>query len=829
MKYHSSMLKKYISIDDSPANIAQNLIVKSCEIEEIIQRNISDSIVIWYIKSFRKHPDADKLNVCMVDCGDKWEYQIICGWENVAEGIFVPVALPGTVFEKVGMIIEKRMMRWVESNGMICSKEELDINEDVDLHNIWALNDDFDDIEKSDLWLPLNQKYPWLNSFVLDVDNKWLTNRPDLIGHFGMAVDLNAIYDSKIRFSKVSERIKEIQDTNILDVFANSKKLERNVIGKSDWLNSYTLLEIKNINIAKTSFFTRLQMIDLWSNPRNNWVDFSNVFMTLTGQPLHFFDAEKVDWDIIVRNAEEWEEFVDLFEEKHILKSSDILITDQSKILALAGVVWWLDSGITENTKNILVEIANFDPVPVRKTGNRLWLRTDAAIRYEKNINPWRSIYVLLLFLDELKFFAKDLWEFEIWGLSYYIKEWLKRNKEIKINLDDIEKSIFGEKIEWFQEKAKEILEKLWFLLKEDSVVVPIRRSPSDINIQEDITEEIIRIYGYDKIVWKAMMSNIEFVEYSPEVKMIRDIESVFVNNFRFDQIETYPRVGQKALKEFGSDAENCFDLQNSVNVDTPYLRDKMIYNLLTYVAKNNKFFDQFSIFDIWKIWNKQESKKSDWQLQYAKDFIKESWELGAFVYQKDIKSWEDDSFLMTKSLLKPLFKNLWIPQNFELEASNFEFFHPKKQADIIINGINVWNIATIHPLILKNHKIPETAGLTYLSLNLEKLLELKKINIDSQSKYETLQDQIVWRDLCFVCDTTNSFESIISAIKSIKEISDIEIFDVYQWQNLWEWKKSISLQIKIPWDGKLNTEQINEIMNKAISKVEKSGWKLRE
>ena len=202
MKYCSSLLKKYISVDVSADDIAQHLILKTAEIEWIEHREISEKIVIWYVTECSKHPDADKLNVCQVNCWDKWQYQIICGGANVRAGIFVPVALPGTVFEKAWITIEARKMRWIESNGMICSKEEIWINEDLDTHNIRELTLDLEDISDNDLWTPLKAKFPRLESYVLEVDNKWLTNRPDLTGHFGIACELNSIYRDAGKFAK---------------------------------------------------------------------------------------------------------------------------------------------------------------------------------------------------------------------------------------------------------------------------------------------------------------------------------------------------------------------------------------------------------------------------------------------------------------------------------------------------------------------------------------------------------------------------------------------------------------------------------------------------
>jgi phenylalanyl-tRNA synthetase beta chain len=251
-----------------------------------------------------------------------------------------------------------------------------------------------------------------LNAFILDVDNKGLTNRPDLTGHFGVARELNAMYfpHGNINYSKLPDYQKQFATTNIFDLLEHTeKKGKKQIIAETQGLNNYILLEINNIEVKKSDFFMRLQTLDLGSSPINNWVDFSNLFMNISGHPVHFFDAEKVEGNIIVRNAKEGEEFTDLFGKTHQLLPQDIVIADEKKALCLGGVMGGLNSGITEETKNILIEIANFDPVRLRKTGVRLGLRTDSELRNEKNINPTYSLYCLLLLLDELNYYKKGL------------------------------------------------------------------------------------------------------------------------------------------------------------------------------------------------------------------------------------------------------------------------------------------------------------------------------------------------------------------------------------------------------------------------------------
>ncbi len=835
MKYSSSLLQKFISIQDSPENIARNLILKTCEIEEIEERHIPETIVIGKVVQCGKHPDADKLSVCQVDCGKKGAFQILCGGSNVTAGIFVPVALTWTHFPKAGITIEPRKMRGLDSNGMICSKEELGINEDNDLHSIWSLAEDLEDISDKDLGTPLAKKFPRLEGFVMEVDNKSITNRPDLTWHWWAAAELFAMYQDKdISFSTIKKRYETFDGNSIFQLLEWSTKGKKKVVGKTEELYSYILLELNNVRIARSSFLTRLQMLDVSAQPRNNWVDFSNLFMLISGQPVHFFDAEKIQWNIIVRGAEKWELFTDLFGTTHTLLENDIVIADEKKILALAGIVGGLESGITENTENILVEIANFDPVAVRKTWTRLGLRTDAELRYEKNINPLRSLHCLQLFLDELKFYQKDLGTFEIGGLSYFVNWKLKIEnwKLIEVNFEKMEQFIFWKEIKDFEIIAKTILQRLWFTFdtQHSTFNIPVWRSPDDMNIAEDIYEEVARIYWYDAIETIPLHSNIAYVEYSPEIALTRKIEDVLVRNFHCNQTETYPRIGDKTMTLFDIPAESLYKLSNPTNPETPYLRDNILYGLLNHVIKNHKFFDTFTLFDIGKTRKKGDAKtsKQKQDQHFARDFVQEEMHVGIIFYQKDIKQRNVDPFLSAKDMVTSLLAQLGLSHWWEIDHSNDSHFHPKKQATITLWSAVVWMIGSIHPLVLQALKLPEQAGLVYADLSLDALATLLENNANHVYTYETLQDQIIWRDLCFVVDADKEFAPLLEAVKKVPEVKGMEVFDIYAGKNIGEGKKSVSIKIKIIGDGEMTTEQINAIMSKAIAAGEKAGWTLR-
>jgi len=339
MKYSSTLLKRYITVDDTIENIAQNLTLKSCEIEEIITRTIPSQVVIARVTHLEQHPQADKLNVATLDCGEKGTFQIICGGTNLAQDMYVAAALPGTHLPAITMDIAEREMRGVLSQGMICAKEELGIAEDTEHHWIWDLSQDLE-VHETHIGKSLQEIFPRLENSIIDVDNKTLTNRPDLTGHWGMATELQAIYTQptttgNIKFNTIENYRKDIVHVNILETIQQSPKGSKNITVETPGCRSYISADIPNITIQPSSFYTRLQLLDLGQESKNNWIDFAHMFMVTSGQPIHFFDADKVQGDITVRNAQDGEEFTDLTNKNHILTTNDIVVCDAEKILAL--------------------------------------------------------------------------------------------------------------------------------------------------------------------------------------------------------------------------------------------------------------------------------------------------------------------------------------------------------------------------------------------------------------------------------------------------------------------------------------------------------------
>lgn len=835
MIYSLNLIKKFINIDDDVSTISKYLTLKSCEIEWFETRMIPELVVIWKCVEVYKHPDADKLNICKVDCWDKWVFQIITWWTNIKQWYFVPVALEGCYLPVIDLKISARKMRWVDSIWMICSKNELWIKEDVDEPWIWLLDEDLDWLDNSVLWKPIWEAYSWLNNTLFDVDNKTLTNRPDLTWHFWISNELYSIYSlidkTKLKYNRILNIRDMFLNTDVFQTLSSSNKSNVWVMSQTQDLNTYIAIKIEWIEIKKSKFYSRLQLLDLNSMPRNNWVDFSNLFMNITWQPVHFFDADKINWDIIIRNAIDWEIFQDLFWNEYVLKSEDIVIADKSKLLALAWIVWSSTSWVSDYTKNIVVEIANFNPIQVRKTWTRLWLRTDAEMRFEKKINPAYSLYCLLLFLDELNYYKKDLWEFSIPWISYYVNDKVKESifNSIDINLDIATEFIFWEPVKWFVNTATDILHSLWFWVNWQSFTTPIWRWYEDIKIKQDLYEEIIRIYWYENVIWKPLFWVCSDTWYIKEVALNRKIEDVFVGKFSFNQIETYPWYDKNLSDSLWLDVSESFTVKNAVAPENTNLRWHIFPNLLNVIKSNFRKYDNIKIFEIWKVWRLDNNQnindyKSD-RSKYEKSII--SWA----IYIKEWINWQDDVFLNIKWYIENMLKLIWL--NWKIDYKNDTqalYFHPKQQWSIYFNWQKIWIIWKLHLINYDYFKFPDSSQVWVFEIYLNELSWL----IDSQDKwiksckYETLSDSVVYKDLCFVLDKDQYYWMIIEALKKVKNVSEVNLFDLYEWSNIPEWKKSISVTIWIVSEENFTSEHINNIINEAIQKVEKVWWQLR-
>jgi len=396
-------------------------------------------------------------------------------------------------------------------------------------------------------------------------------------------------------------------------------------------------------------------------------------------------------------------------------------------------------------------------------------------------------------------------------------------------------------------------------------VKIPHRRSQKDISILQDLVEEISRIYWYDNITPKPTKKEIKNQTNNMSVWLQNNIEEILVRDWKMNQVETYPRIEEKSIDIFGFSKQNLLSLKNPFTPQTKFLRNSLVFNLLEIAKKNHKFMSDFNIFDISKTWEKIESSWKDdnlnwktpihlewlwsfvnkntkikniqtnvWDLpkcEFYPQNIVENFKLWILWYRKEIKNRKDDLFLSIKSNLDFIFYKIWISK-IKYEISEHTYWHPTKQANIFAKlkkeKIKIWQIYQVHPNIVSHFKIETDSQVVFWEIDIDILKFLISNQEKDPIKYFSFQDQIIQRDLCFVIDKDFSFEKIIWSIKTIPEIINIDVFDLYNWEKLPKWKKSISITINILGDGNFDTNKINSIMDLAIKNAESIWAELR-
>ena len=500
MKISKNWLNEYVEVDIPNEDFSQKMMLVGNEIEDMYKLSDSTNLVIGLVKDKKPHPDSDHLNVCQVDLGDM-EYQIVCGAPNVDKNQKVIVAKVGAKLPN-GLEIKKATIRGVESNGMICSLEELGI-ESKFIENKGGIH-----VLEKDAPIGVDAlKYLNYDDFVFDFS---LTpNRGDLLSIIGMAYETGAILNKKIKSNNI--KLNEIDEKHNINIVSNTSKCK-----------TYLSKIVKDVTIKESPNFIKARLIASGIRPINNVVDISNYVMIEYGQPLHFFDKDKIGNEIIVRESIEGEEVHTLDGIKRNLSEGDILITDNKQILAIAGVMGGLNTDVTEQTKDIFIESAIFDSISVRKTSKNVY-RSESSIRFEKGIDPNKSLEALNRAAYLLQEYASGKPVKEIYGFNNEDKD----DKEISLSIKKV-RLVLGMNLN--DSEIESVFDKLCFKYtknKEEYIVsVPKRRL--DITIEEDLIEEVGRIHGYNNMKGTLPRVNIKTGNFESKYGYIRNIHNIF-------------------------------------------------------------------------------------------------------------------------------------------------------------------------------------------------------------------------------------------------------------------------------------------------------------
>ena len=785
-----NFVKDYIDLDDNLniKNIAEDMTRVGNEYDSAQKFINATNLVIGKIKTCVQHPDSDHLHICNVDVGNE-TLQIVCGAPNARAGIKVIVALPGA--ELPGDVkIKAGSIRGIESNGMMCSIAELGLDnkflKPIDKSGICELGEDA--IIGED---PI--KYLGWDDEIIDFE--LTANRGDLLSMLGMAYELGAIYDKKVKNIDLShsEIGEDINKTFSIDVKTENCKI-------------FLAKKVENVTIKESPAFIKNRLMACGIRPINNVVDISNYVMLEFGQPLHFYDSDKLGNNIIVRMAEKNEKLITLDEQERILDENDIVIATPKKSIGLAGVMGGLETEVEFNTKNVIIESAIFDGVRVRKTSKKI-VRSEASNRFEKGLDSERTYMAIERACKLLEQYADGK---VVTGICKYdsIK---KEKKEIEVEYKNIN-DVLGSNIS--KDEILKVYDRLGFDYKsqENSVIVYAPSRRLDLSIKEDLIEEVSRIYGVDNIDGKLPNTEMRSGSFDSTTRQIRDK----MINLGLNETLTYVLINDQDVYKYTTDSFEKLSLMDPMTKERNTLRYSVIPSLMkTYEYNKTHYNKDISIFEIGKGFFK------------IGDNYGEAKKIAALMtgeYYTGLDNKANVDFYIMKGIVEELldylgYENRYsfvIPKNIPNE------FHPFQTAEINVNGEAVGIMGKLHPSECKDE-------VYVMEINLDKLLAKRvgKMKYKEISKYPNVK-----KDVAFVMNKDKTSKEIETVIKKIggNLLTNIEVFDIYTGENLNKNEKSIAYSLTFNDSKKtLTDEEINQILENIINMVQnKCGVKLR-
>jgi len=768
-----------------PKHVYDKFTLHSAEIEDLQEEGkfLSDVYTVK-ILSKRPHPNADKLNLVTITDGNE-EKEVVCGAPNVKEGAVGIYASIGTELPG-GFKLTPKKIRGILSEGMLCSEKELELSESHD--GIILLPED------TKLGIPYS-KILKKEDIVFEIDNKSLTHRPDLWGHLGIAREISALFDKELS----NPYTNDISKYSFGD---SSLEIENRIPEKC---RRYAGVIISNLEIKPSPEWLKKRLTAIGSRPINNIVDATNYIMYELGQPLHAFDKETISGNrIIIRNSEKDEKITTLDDKEHILTGEEIIIADENRALALGGVMGLQNSEVSDNTKEIILESANFIPKTIRITANRFNLRTDAAQRFEKSQDPENVIPAIIRFFELIKETCPNA-VFK----SKIADNYPKHNEKIVINtsLKFITDSL-GCHIE--DSRIISILSSLGFDVYQSGinlmVTVPSFRATKDISLPIDLVEEVGRIYGYDNITPVAPMISMKPPVNDGYLDFIRKIKEYLSYGFGFTEIYNYSFMNKDTAEKCNVLTDNCIKLKNPISKDEDILSTSLIPNFLNSFIKNSRHSDILRFYEIARTFKKD---KEDEELIFG-------------VYTKENS---EKSLLEIKSFLEELMKRLHFRVSLQHHRADKKF-HPYRNSKFIIGRLNS-ELGEIHPEILSYLGIK--GRLSICSMSLKTLFEQKKKKhgFEDISKFPSVPF-----DINVVIPENEYVEKVIKKIRSTSSnlIKQINFMGFYNDENIEEGKKSATFHIEFQSkDHTLSSEERSGLEAKVIETLNKSGYPLKQ
>ena len=784
-------LKQYIDLDGIEINEMENaltMIGQEVEKIDIVGGNL-DKVVVAHLEEVKKHPNADSLTLCKVNNG-KEILQIVCGATNHKTGDKVALAQVGARL-KEDFTIKKGKIRGEESNGMLCSEDELGIGSDKD--GIIILPED------APVGVPFKD-YLGINDTVFELEIT--PNRPDCLSHIGIARELSAYYGKELKYpeTEIKNEIEEKTSDNVKVTIEDSNLSRR-----------YVTRILKNVTVKESPKWLKERIEAIGLRSINNIVDVSNFILMEMNHPNHVFDLDKIEGnEIKVKSAVKGDKLVTLDEQERELEDGDIVICDSKKILALGGVMGGLDSEVTDNTKNILLEVAHFNSQNVRKTSRRLTLSSDSSYRFERGIDVEDSIKVI----NRLANLIQEVAGGEI--LNGYVDVYPvpHENKVAELNFERLNRFV-GKVIP--REKVIEILRNLEIDVKDNGETLTLT-APSyrgDLELEQDYFEEVIRMYGFDNIenilprVDINKNSTLDTTKLTDRVKTIcASVGLKEVINYSF-----IPKDALQKLKFTGVSEDKLIDISNPITEDFVTMRPTLLYSLIKNAKDNmNRNVSNIRFFEVSRTFEK------------AEELAKEDIKVGIILAGENDKTlWNPKpvhyDFYDLKGIVEEIFSKLKF-QSFSIKRSVQTEFHPGRSADVFVGKEYIGSFGEIHPDVLENFGLNKKTVLVA-----EFNIELIKKYINKPFVYQGIvKYPAVPRDLALVMNENILVGDVLKTIEKIdKKVEKVELFDIYQGIGVEPGKKSVAISILLRDDSKtLEEKEINDIIDKILAKMKK-------
>jgi len=807
MKISLNWIKQFVDIPEkySSKELAELLTLRTAEVEGYEDQQIKfANMVVGQIIKVKPHPNADKLKLVDTDIGGSEPVQVVCGGVNVADGMFVPVALPGAVVNWHGagetVELKETKIRGEKSFGMICAGEEIGLPKSppeyiTDLSELRTKMG----LKKSKPGTPLATALN-LNDVVLEVENKSLTHRPDLWGHYGMAREFAAFLGLKLKplnpkvvFPKTGPKIK-------IDV-------------KPTVASRFLSVIIGGIKVEASPAWLQDKLTAVGMRPVNNIVDITNYVMLELGHPMHAFDRAVVKSDcFVIRFAHEGETITTIDHKKRILAKEDALVTNGETALAIAGVMGGANSEITSKTTEIVLEVATWNPIMIRKTEQRHNLRSDAAQRFEKSLDPEiagiafaRACELIMQICTGAKF------------LGPATDEYSEKPKKITVTLD-VEKttSKIGAKIS--EKDICKYLEALEFKVTKATkgklkVTVPSFRATKDVNIEDDLVEEVARMYGYEKITPVLPELPIALPMENRERILKHKLRQIMSFGLGFNEVMHYSFYGKPEIRKAMLPENLHVQIENPLTEDQTHLRISLLPHILKSVALNLYNREEFKLYEVGRTYVK------------AGEFFPREEKFVCGVVVKKNPS-DKEVFYEGLGALQSFLEQFGVKARIEEAANPPPYAHPTKCAVVKVGDVEVAVVYEVHPQVLRNFSIE--AAIVAFEINFTALVASNQ----SEKTYVQLpRFPGIEIDVSVLVNKKTTVREIQNLIKTGSSglVVNVSLIDIFENKSLGEDKKSFTFRILLQSpDRTLTDVEMKQAQEKIFGNLRGAGFVIR-